>query len=340
MLRHFCTALQELWRLKITRAGRILFEVAVEYDEESRTWAEMIRLWVGSKSMTGSVQCSMQVNRKQQTAASCSPVQQIASQFYTAAPEQLTSDPVCGPTFLSPAPLQQFVTLDHKAYEAMIGLVRASFRRTLAMRERLQLQPVADDTCAAAGKAGSKAAGGKGPAAPKPAAAGGSRDTQRLPRHYKEADPSVAREWRKQQQQQQQQERQLPQQPGGAGATPGSTVSLREQFPPASWADDSYTLMKASGLGQTLSTLTCITSQALDLLPLDPTCCLSCGSYMSTSLRLPAVLQPGQGAGGGRAARPQGGAGTRLYPCHACGGGCEHGMRHQHYGQAILKTVE
>jgi hypothetical protein len=39
-------SLQELWRLKITKGGRILFEVAVEYDEESRTWAEMIRLWV------------------------------------------------------------------------------------------------------------------------------------------------------------------------------------------------------------------------------------------------------------------------------------------------------
>ncbi len=151
-------------------------------------------------------------------------------------------------TCLLPAPTYQFVTLDHKAYEAMIGLVRASFRRTLAMRERLQLQPVADDTCAAGGKAGSKAAGGKGPATPKPAAAGGSRDTQRLPRHYKEADPSVAREWRKQQQLQQQ-EQQVPQQPGGAEATPGSTVSLREQFPPASWADDSYTLMKASWAG-------------------------------------------------------------------------------------------
>ncbi|GLI67624.1 hypothetical protein VaNZ11_011871, partial [Volvox africanus] len=38
-------AQQELWRLKITKGGRILFEVAVEYDEETRTWAEMIRLW-------------------------------------------------------------------------------------------------------------------------------------------------------------------------------------------------------------------------------------------------------------------------------------------------------
>ncbi len=47
--------LQELWRLKITRAGRILFEVAVEYDEESRTWAEMIRLWVGGFPMAGPV---------------------------------------------------------------------------------------------------------------------------------------------------------------------------------------------------------------------------------------------------------------------------------------------
>lgn len=45
------TVFQELWRLKITKGGRILFEVAVEYDEESRTWVEMIRLWVSAANV-------------------------------------------------------------------------------------------------------------------------------------------------------------------------------------------------------------------------------------------------------------------------------------------------
>ncbi|MEW5318036.1 MAG: hypothetical protein WDW38_009289 [Sanguina aurantia] len=35
----------EIWRLAIDRGGRILFEVAVEFNEEARTWMEMIRIW-------------------------------------------------------------------------------------------------------------------------------------------------------------------------------------------------------------------------------------------------------------------------------------------------------
>lgn len=35
----------DLWRLKINKGGRVLFEVAVEYSEEQRCWCECIRLW-------------------------------------------------------------------------------------------------------------------------------------------------------------------------------------------------------------------------------------------------------------------------------------------------------
>ncbi|KXZ49100.1 hypothetical protein GPECTOR_23g31 [Gonium pectorale] len=176
---------QELWRLKITKAGRILFEVAVEYDEESRTWAEMIRLW--------------------------------------------------------------FITLNHKAYEDMIGLVRQSFRRTLAMRERLRLQPLPHcevPVSAAAATAAAAAAAAKGGGVSGAAGAAG-RAVQRLPRHYREAGTTAAGD------------------DGDGGAkTRGSAqkaaekqqqlADLREHFPPASWAADTYTLMKFYSLDTTL----------------------------------------------------------------------------------------
>ncbi|KAK9854785.1 hypothetical protein WJX84_000152 [Apatococcus fuscideae] len=37
---------QELWRCKTTRGGRIVFEVAADFDERSKTWKEMLRLWL------------------------------------------------------------------------------------------------------------------------------------------------------------------------------------------------------------------------------------------------------------------------------------------------------
>ncbi|KAK9819698.1 hypothetical protein WJX72_001361 [[Myrmecia] bisecta] len=36
----------ELWRTKLTRGGRIVFEVALDFSETSSTWKEMLRLWV------------------------------------------------------------------------------------------------------------------------------------------------------------------------------------------------------------------------------------------------------------------------------------------------------
>ncbi|EFJ46513.1 hypothetical protein VOLCADRAFT_118102 [Volvox carteri f. nagariensis] len=164
-------AQQELWRLKVTKGGRILFEVAVEYDEESRTWAEMIRLW--------------------------------------------------------------FITLSHKAYEDMIGLVQASFRRTLAMRERLRLQPIPQHEAPMP----SPLPGGRTATASAAAAAG--RTAQRLPRHYREAGKTTDGE--------------AAAANSGGGKTRGSRKTqqqmppagdLREHFPPASWAVDTYTLMK------------------------------------------------------------------------------------------------
>ena len=41
---------QELWRCKTTRGGRIVFEVAADFDERSKTWKEMLRLW-GEQSL-------------------------------------------------------------------------------------------------------------------------------------------------------------------------------------------------------------------------------------------------------------------------------------------------
>lgn len=40
--------LQELWRLKLTHSGRLLFEVATEYNEEAQHYVEMIRIWVSA----------------------------------------------------------------------------------------------------------------------------------------------------------------------------------------------------------------------------------------------------------------------------------------------------
>ena len=35
----------ELWSSKLTRAGRIVFEVAADWSETSKCWKEMLRLW-------------------------------------------------------------------------------------------------------------------------------------------------------------------------------------------------------------------------------------------------------------------------------------------------------
>lgn len=35
----------DLWRVKIDKGGRILFEVAAEYNETTHQWVEMIRIW-------------------------------------------------------------------------------------------------------------------------------------------------------------------------------------------------------------------------------------------------------------------------------------------------------
>lgn len=47
-----CHPLQELWRLRLDKGGRVLFEVATEYDEEAQYYAEMIRLWVSEESVS------------------------------------------------------------------------------------------------------------------------------------------------------------------------------------------------------------------------------------------------------------------------------------------------
>lgn len=36
----------ELWRGKVLRGARVLFEIAVDFDEASRSWKEMLRIWV------------------------------------------------------------------------------------------------------------------------------------------------------------------------------------------------------------------------------------------------------------------------------------------------------
>lgn len=36
----------ELWRTKWSKAGRIVFEVAVDWSETAQTYCEMLRLWV------------------------------------------------------------------------------------------------------------------------------------------------------------------------------------------------------------------------------------------------------------------------------------------------------
>lgn len=36
----------ELWSGKVLKGARILFESAVDFDETSRSWKEMLRIWV------------------------------------------------------------------------------------------------------------------------------------------------------------------------------------------------------------------------------------------------------------------------------------------------------
>ena len=36
----------ELWSSKVLRGARIIFEVAVDFHEASRSWKEMLRIWV------------------------------------------------------------------------------------------------------------------------------------------------------------------------------------------------------------------------------------------------------------------------------------------------------
>ncbi len=38
----------ELYSTKFTDAGRIVFEVAVDYDQVSHSWKEMLRIWVSA----------------------------------------------------------------------------------------------------------------------------------------------------------------------------------------------------------------------------------------------------------------------------------------------------
>ncbi|GLI67623.1 hypothetical protein VaNZ11_011870, partial [Volvox africanus] len=127
--------------------------------------------------------------------------------------------------------------------EDMIGLVRASFRRTLAMRERLRLQPIPHHEA-------STPPGCAGRAAVDAAAA--CRTAQRLPRHYCESgktsdgdsaasngEKTRGPRWRKDP------EQNAPQQ---------QATDLREHFPPASWAVDTYTPMKFYNLDSVLVT--------------------------------------------------------------------------------------
>ena len=70
---------QELWRLRVDKGGRILFEVAVEYDEESRSWSEMIRLWVSAAAGVRMHAC----------------MQERAAALHTAAPRWLEPAGTC-----------------------------------------------------------------------------------------------------------------------------------------------------------------------------------------------------------------------------------------------------
>ncbi|KAG2432292.1 hypothetical protein HYH02_013015 [Chlamydomonas schloesseri] len=162
---------QELWRLKLTKGGRILFEVAVDDHDSKGTFCEIIRVWC--------------------------------------------------------------ITLNHKEYEVMIQRVQRSFTNSLRMRLRKKLQPLELEgpgaVAAASGGAGAKkATGGAKAAAAAAVVAGGDRTRTRLPRFYKEAglvDGGAAGEEGRVQEQ-------------------GKALVLREHYPPASWADDTYTTLK------------------------------------------------------------------------------------------------
>ena len=39
----------EVYRVKLTKGARIVFEVAVDYDQQTKSWREMLRLWVCGK---------------------------------------------------------------------------------------------------------------------------------------------------------------------------------------------------------------------------------------------------------------------------------------------------
>ena len=64
---------QELWRCKTTRGGRIVFEVAADFDERSKTWKEMLRLWVSR------VYFSPTLAWLHPAAEACSPLQSTTS---------------------------------------------------------------------------------------------------------------------------------------------------------------------------------------------------------------------------------------------------------------------
>jgi hypothetical protein len=69
----------ELWRTKFSKAGRIVFEVAVDFSQRSKTWQETLRLWVITlshdkyegriKSIEASYRRSKDVNQKQRLEA-------------------------------------------------------------------------------------------------------------------------------------------------------------------------------------------------------------------------------------------------------------------------------
>ena len=42
----------EVYRTLLTRGGRIVFEVAVDYSQTANTWKEMLRLWVSLQPCT------------------------------------------------------------------------------------------------------------------------------------------------------------------------------------------------------------------------------------------------------------------------------------------------
>lgn len=135
-------------------------------------------------------------------------------------------------TFLS-IPLQA-ITLSHKRYEQAIDQVRASYRRSQAMRDRLKLRPIATATAMGLNASAATASGSN--AASATAASG--RNAQRLP-HYYSYDSTAAGTGKGQQAAGAGQDDAA----GGAGNNGGS-APMREHLPPASWGSDTYTLHK------------------------------------------------------------------------------------------------